>query len=175
MGTFKFLRAVLLLPVPVTLLVPGLLLALDGEKPAWSLSWNGLPFLGGLVFILLGLFLSVRSAFDFAAFGQGTPAPWDPPRALVVRGLYRYVRNPMISGVFAILLGEALLFGSRPVFLWFLAFLLLNWIYIPLSEERGLERRFGQAYLRYKKNVPRWIPRLRPWDPPQEKEDGHVQ
>ena len=72
----------------------------------------------------------------------------------------------MISGVMAILLGETILFGSISLVYWFLAFVLVNAIYMPLFEEPGLEQRFGDDYIRYKQNVPRWIPRLKPWDAP---------
>lgn len=100
----------------------------------------------------------------FATIGEGTLAPWDPPKRLVVRGVYRHVRNPMISGVLFVLLGEAILFGSMPVFVWFGVFALINAIYIPFVEERALENRFGDDYRLYKQNVPRWIPRLEAWD-----------
>ena len=70
----------------------------------------------------------------------------------------------MIVGVFCILLGEAVFFGSLPLLGWFAAAVLLNVIYIPLVEEPGLAKRFGEDYLRYKENVPRWIPRLTPWE-----------
>lgn len=63
------------------------------------------------------------------------------------------------------LLGEGLLLGSPAILVWFLIFVALNAIYIPLVEEPDLARRFGDGYLGYKRNVPRWIPRLRPWDP----------
>jgi protein-S-isoprenylcysteine O-methyltransferase Ste14 len=81
-----------------------------------------------------------------------------------VRGVYRHVRNPMISGVAFILLGELLASGSLRLLIWFLLFALANLIYIPLVEEPGLEHRFGQAYRVYKQHVPRWLPRLRPWE-----------
>ena len=69
---------------------------------------------------------------------------------------------------FAIILGETILLGSAPLFYWFLFFTVGNMLYVPLSEEPGLERRFGQAYRNYKAHVPRWLPRLGPWDlPPQ--------
>ena len=100
------------------------------------------------------------------ALGEGTLAPWDETRRLVVRGVYRHVRNPMITGVLCLLLGEASLLGSLPLLGWFALFLLANALYIPLAEERGLERRFGEEYLLYKRNVPRWIPRVRPWNSP---------
>jgi protein-S-isoprenylcysteine O-methyltransferase Ste14 len=82
-----------------------------------------------------------------------------------VRGPYRHVRNPMISGVFAVLLGEAALLGSLPLLAWAAAFAAANTIWMPLVEEPGLVRRFGADYEAYRANVPRWVPRLRPWEP----------
>jgi protein-S-isoprenylcysteine O-methyltransferase Ste14 len=166
MNLFKQLRA-LLLPVTVAGVVPGLILLSSRVTPSWLLPhpWNWLTPALSLLLAGCGLILLVGTISAFARIGGGTLAPWDPPQKLVVRGVYRRVRNPMISGVFAILLGEALLFGSLPLFFWFLFAVLVNLLYIPLSEEPGLERRFGEGYLQYKKNVPRWIPRLRPWEP----------
>jgi protein-S-isoprenylcysteine O-methyltransferase Ste14 len=80
-----------------------------------------------------------------------------------VRGPYRYVRNPMISGVLFVLLGEAALAGSLPLLLWFGLVFAINAVYLPLVEEPGLSRRFGDDYATYKANVPRWVPRIRPW------------
>jgi protein-S-isoprenylcysteine O-methyltransferase Ste14 len=80
-----------------------------------------------------------------------------------VLGVYRHVRNPMISGVLLNLLGEALLFGSRPIALWFAIFFAANAIYLPLVEEPGLEARFGDDYRRYRAAVPRWVPRWSAW------------
>ncbi len=74
----------------------------------------------------------------------------------------------MITGVFGALLGETLLVGSTSLLHWFLAFVLINLPYIPLLEEPGLERRFGEAYRLYRRNVPRWLLRLRPWTPEDE-------
>ena len=91
----------------------------------------------------------------FARIGDGTLAPWDPTHKMVVQGVYRHVRNPMISGVFCVLLGEAVLFGSLVVFGWFVLFLLANLLYIPGLEERDLEKRFWEAYRQYKRNVSR--------------------
>ena len=81
----------------------------------------------------------------------------------MVRGIYRHVRNPMISGVLFVLLGESVLTASLPLFCWFLVAALINAAYIPLLEEPGLVKRFGEEYLTYKQNVPRWIPRRTPW------------
>lgn len=100
----------------------------------------------------------------FAQVGHGTLAPWDPTRKLVAVGPYRYVRNPMIGGVFAVLLGLALIWGSWVVGVWVLLFGLVNHTYFIFSEEPGLERRFGHSFLTYKANVPRWIPRSKPWE-----------
>jgi protein-S-isoprenylcysteine O-methyltransferase Ste14 len=165
MSKWKHMRAVLLLPVMVTIVIPGFLTALTGAlKVGWSLSppLSLLPGSLGLCLIAAGLVLLAGTVRLFAAVGEGTLAPWDPTQKLVVQGVYRHVRNPMISGVFCILLGEALLLGSLPIFAWFLLFVCLNAIYIPLLEERDLERRFRQGYVVYKRHVPRWIPRREP-------------
>ena len=117
----------------------------------------------GAALLMLGLVLFVSSVRRFATEGEGTLAPWDPPRKLVVRGPYRYVRNPMISGVVFILFAESALFRSVPHAQWALTFLVINLVYIPLLEEPQLEVRFGESYREYRRHVPRLIPRLRPW------------
>ena len=127
----------------------------------------GLPVLGG-VLICLGLVLMVATIRLFVAVGKGTLAPWNPTQRLVVQGVYRHVRNPMIAGVFFVLLGEAVLAASLPLLGWFAAFVAVNAVYIPLAEEPGLAKRFGGDYLTYKQNVPRWVPRLKPWAPDEE-------
>lgn len=154
------------LPVVVAGLVPFLQIArfnpfrLELRLPLPALQ---LPL--GLIFFLAGLLLLVNTIRLFHAVGQGTLAPWDPPRRLVTRGVYRYVRNPMISGVLFLLLGEAICAGSRAIFEWFLIVLVINTIYFKLSEEPGLVRRFGQEYITYRQHVPMWIPRVKPWNP----------
>lgn len=99
----------------------------------------------------------------FARVGRGTLAPWDPTRRMVAVGPYRHVRNPMITGVVAMLVGEALLSGSRVLGGWAASFVLLNHVYFLLLEEPGLTRRFGPSYQAYKTAVPRWLPRVAPW------------
>ena len=178
MATWKHLRAILLLPFMVTGVIPGTILVLTGvdtldlwqSNPATRV---GLPVVGAIL-LCLGLVLMVATIRLFVTVGQGTLAPWNPTQRLVVQGVYRHVRNPMIAGVFFVLLGEALLVASLPLFIWFTFFVLGNAIYIPLAEEPGLVERFGDDYLAYRQNVPRWIPRLRPWTggesaPPDEK------
>ncbi|HXZ85115.1 MAG TPA: isoprenylcysteine carboxylmethyltransferase family protein, partial [Myxococcota bacterium] len=142
--------AVLALPFAVAVLVPLWIARRFAVSLAFPDSFLGsLGVAAGLAVLGVGVTLFVASLRRFADEGQGTLAPWDPPRALVIRGPYRYVRNPMISGVIAVLLGEALLLRSLPHAVWALFFTALNLVYIPLVEEPGLERRFGDAYRRY--------------------------
>ena len=169
MRSWKHLRTILLLPGMVTLAIPGTILWLTGTDTLGL--WRSVPasrvvltILGGAC-LGSGLVLAVSTIRLFVAVGEGTIAPWDPPQRLVVRGVYRHVRNPMITGLCLVLLGEALLAASLPLLGLFAFDVIINVIYIPLSEEPGLARRFGDDYLTYKRNVPRWIPRLKPWQP----------
>jgi protein-S-isoprenylcysteine O-methyltransferase Ste14 len=164
MSFLRHLLAILLLPVTATLIIPSLLLS--GMKDPTQFLWpplSPLPLGVGLILICLGLTLLIATNLLFIRLGQGTLAPWDPTQKLVAHGIYRHVRNPMISGVSFILLGEAIVSSFTPLFSWFFIFMLANLIYIPWLEEPGLERRFGQSYRIYKQHVPRWIPRLKPW------------
>lgn len=168
---WRQLRAVLLLPGIVTVVIPALILRRTNNRRAgWGLPrpWNALPVASGLLLIGAGLALLAQTVRLFATRGQGTLAPWEPPRHLVVDGIYRRVRNPMISGALSILLGESIVFGSRQLLFWFVAAFGLNLVYIPLFEERGLARRFGSEYHAYRQHVPRWIPLVQPWTPPWE-------
>lgn len=156
--------SILLLPAVVTVVVP-YLIASSGGRPAAS-PLGTAAAATGVGLIALGLTLVCATVRQFATVGRGTLAPWDPPRHLVVEGVYRRVRNPMISGVFLILLGEALALRSAGLLAWSGTFLAVNATYIPLVEERGLERRFGDEYREYKRHVPRWVPRATAWEPP---------
>ncbi len=120
-------------------------------------------FVIGSILAAFGLAVLTITATTLFRFGNGTIAPWSPTTKLVVNGLYSYVRNPMITGVMTTLLGETLILHSISIFTWFIIFFVINNIYFALSEEPGLVKRFGEDYLEYKRNVPRWIPRLRPW------------
>ena len=95
--------------------------------------------------------------------GGGTPAPWQPVKNFIVRGPYRYVRNPMLIGVSLVLSAEAILLQSFPILVWMIVFIIINTFYFAYSEEPELEKRFGQSYVNYKRKVPRWIPRLTPY------------
>ena len=159
---WEHLRAIVLLPGIVTVVVPAIIIYRTGTEPFFS-TVRILVALLGLVLVGLGLVLLVATIRHFANTGKGTLAPWNPTSRLVVEGVYRHVRNPIISGVFAILLGESLIAGSIPLFVWFLVFVTINAIYLPLFEEPGLRRRFSADHEEYRRNVPRWIPRLKPW------------
>ena len=158
--------AIAVLPFTVAVLVPLWLARRAGLTLAVATSASGLAMqAAGVLLLAVGLALFVASLSRFASEGHGTLAPWDPPRELVVRGPYRYVRNPMISGVLLVLLGEALVLRSRSHLLWAFTFFAINAVYIPLLEEPDLEDRFGESYREYRRHVPRLLPRLMPWDP----------
>ena len=159
MRALRHLAAILVLPGVVAVLVPAALAPWDNGLGAWPL------VAAGAILMAAGAGMIAWTVALFAAVGRGTLAPWDPTERLVVRGPYRHVRNPMISGVFALLLGEAALFGSLALVAWFAVVVAVNAVYLPLVEEPGLRRRFGAGYDPYRENVPRWLPRRRPWGP----------
>ena len=164
--TVRAWRSIIALPGVALIVLPGLILWMtDSFKPGWGLSsWlTVLPFSFGLILLGVGLALLISTIRLFVNRGKGTLAPWDPPKHLVVEGPYRYVRNPMHSGVFIALYGEGLLTGSVPILIFATAAFVFHWFYIPLMEERWLKEKFGEEYLVYKRNVPAWIPRLKPW------------
>ena len=153
----RHLLSILLLPFLVVVVVPyGLLTAFPsgGWPPGWFMR------LMGIVLLLGGLLLFSWCVSLFARVGRGTLAPWDPTQHLVALGPYRYVRNPMISGVALMLLGQAMFWPSLAIGIWAGAFILINHLYFVFLEEPGLERRFGESYRHYKATVPRWLPRL---------------
>jgi len=169
MAVWRHVRAIGLLPGMGVVVVPGLLLALTGGDIGWGLhgALQALPVFASTLLIGAGLALMYRTITLFAREGDGTLAPWDPTHRLVVRGPYRFVRNPMIVGVLGVILGEAALFGSRGILVWGLVFFAVNAVWFPLVEEPGLARRFGEDYDAYSRNVPRWVPRSKPWIPPR--------
>jgi protein-S-isoprenylcysteine O-methyltransferase Ste14 len=99
-----------------------------------------------------------------ARIGRGTLAPWDPTEQLVTAGPYGHMRNPMITAVLAVLLGEAALFRSTGVLIWAVTVFVVNQAFFLLYEEPALEDRFGEEYRAYKRAVPRWLPRRRTTD-----------
>ena len=144
----------ILLPGTVTVLVPYLIVS-DRRV---GIQWNAGCLLA-LVPLTVGIVVLLRCIWDFAVSGRGTLAPVDPPKNLVVRGFYRYVRNPMYFGVLLILSGETWLFRSQPLLLYIAAgFVAING-FVLLYEEPHLRRRFGDTYAQYCRTVPRWVPR----------------
>jgi protein-S-isoprenylcysteine O-methyltransferase Ste14 len=120
-----------------------------------------LAVVGGVLLPLAGA-LSYASFWLFIARGRGTAFPTDPPRALVVLGAYRYVRNPMYLGNLGIALAEALLLRSPGALLYAVLLAAATHLYVTRVEEPTLEARYGEAYHRYRHAVPRWIPSRRP-------------
>jgi protein-S-isoprenylcysteine O-methyltransferase Ste14 len=145
-----------------------------GVIPRWITHWEFEPaFLGveitraiGVLLILAGVPGVVDSFARFAMQGLGTPAPVSPPERLVVTGLYRYVRNPMYVSVVAIIVGQALLFGDWRLIVYGAVFSLACHAFVLVYEEPTLRRKFGTQYEAFCTNVPRWIPRLTPWQAP---------
>src|SRR5439155_13741458 len=105
-----------------------------------------------------GIAVAMDGWVRFAIQGRGTPAPTAPPTRLVVTGLYRFVRNPMYVGVLALVVGQALLFGSWPLLGYAAGLWLAFHLFVVLYEEPALRRRFGPTYVAYRGSVPRWIP-----------------
>jgi len=148
-------RAVALLPFTNTVAIPAALLWLFPSAPPTI----GAAAIAGAALAVCGALLVVHCIRLFVRFGNGTLAPWDPTRALVAAGAYRYIRNPMKAGLFLVLAGEALFTQSPALISWFVCFALANIVYIRLHEEPGLEARFGDRYRDYCARVPRWWPK----------------
>src|SRR5215211_4241805 len=119
----------------------------------------------GAVLLVAGLIALVQAFVRFVVEGLGTPAPVAAPDRLVVGGVYRYVRNPMYVAVVATIVGQALLFGQLGLLIYAAAVWLLVAAFVHLYEEPTLTRRFGADYEAYRRAVPAWWPRLRPWVP----------
>jgi protein-S-isoprenylcysteine O-methyltransferase Ste14 len=147
------------------LFVPGILLGIIPPLgiqplggPALTLGlgrWLAVPFW------VAGSAILVWCARDFVVRGGGTPAPVEPPKALVINGMYRFVRNPMYVGVLSVQAGTILWYGSlAQVGYWFLLFTCVS-LFVQLYEEPHLRKTFEAAYEDYCRKVPRWVPRLR--------------
>lgn len=146
-----------------TIFVPGFWTVL---LPHWLISRGTRPDVHGAgavgwLFIAAGAAIYFVCAFwGFALRGKGSPAPIDPPKNLVVEGPYRVVRNPMYWGVGLTVLGEAVVFHSRPMAYVLAMFVAGVIIFVLLYEEPALKRKFGTEYEEYCRRVPRWFPRL---------------
>jgi len=141
----------------VLIYVPARLLAWTGFVQPETL---GLQQAVGMVIGAIGGGVALWCIFTFATIGQGTPAPFDPPRRLVVRGPYRFVRNPMYIGAGLALAGAALYYGSLPIFGYTLVLFLVTHLFVVWYEEPTLKKTFGEAYEEYCRRVSRWWPSL---------------
>ena len=135
--------------------------------PARFLSWSGIvrpaviraPQVAGMIMVTIGTAIALWCLFTFVFIGKGTPAPFDPPRKLVIRGPYRFVRNPMYIGAGMTLAGAALFYESLPIFIYTCLFFLATHLFVVLYEEPTLRRTFGDEYKAYFGRVSRWLPR----------------
>jgi protein-S-isoprenylcysteine O-methyltransferase Ste14 len=158
-GTVLFL---LLAPGTVAGLLPWWISGWKFEPPLLGIAWTRWL---GVALIAAGAPALLDSFARFALQGRGTPAPVLPTSRLVVTGLYRHVRNPMYLGVVTVVLGQGLLIGSARVLGYGVWLWLIFHLFVLGYEEPTLERSFGTEYDRFCRNVPRWIPRIRPWRP----------
>jgi protein-S-isoprenylcysteine O-methyltransferase Ste14 len=166
---WRHLISVLLFPVTVTVVVPALLVRWPGVWPSHLGSALAITLaITGVLLIAVGVGLMIWTVTLFHRVGEGTLGLGNvmgEPVHLVVSGPYRHVRNPMISGVLCILLGEAAVTASGSLLLWFAIFLTFQATAIWFWEEPHLIERYGSEYLTYRQNVPRWIPRISAWEP----------
>jgi protein-S-isoprenylcysteine O-methyltransferase Ste14 len=116
------------------------------------------PQLIGIIVGSAGALLALWCVATFVRIGKGTPAPFDPPRRLVVRGPYRFVRNPMYMGAGTALAGAAIFYGSVLLMAYDCAFLLVACLFVMFYEEPTLRRSFGPDYEAYCRRVRRWLP-----------------
>ncbi len=153
-----FLRSLffaVLLPGTVAVLIPWRIVSRGSTAPLRDVA--AMRYLA-FVPMALGAAILLRCIWEFAAKGRGTLAPIDPPRHLVVSGLYRYVRNPMYVGVLTLLLGEAVLFWSVALLEYAAVLFVIVNLFVIFYEEPALRRRFGDSYERYRRAVHRWLP-----------------
>ena len=154
------IRDWLALPFMVTVILPFLLYSAGANL--MPLPPGAFKPVGAIIYTL-GLGMQLYTTFLFWQYAQGTLAPWQPTQKLVVRGPYRYCRNPMITAVVMMLLGEAFFFNALGIMIWACAFFVMNTLFFIFKEEPDMLARFGDSYAEYKKHVPRWLPRLRPY------------
>jgi protein-S-isoprenylcysteine O-methyltransferase Ste14 len=139
--------------------------------PLWIIDWNfhlfpleiGVFRFIGLIPIILGIVTMMGFIWGWILSGTGSPLPLDLPKELIVRGSYRFVRNPMYVGFYLILFGEILFFKSSALLLYLLVLFLIFHTVVVFVEEPMLKGKFGESYEQYCRSVPRWIPRLKPF------------
>lgn len=141
------------------------LVYLPGRFLAWSgivaPATTGAPQVAGMIMVTIGTAIAFWCVFTFVFIGKGTPAPFDPPRKLVIRGPYRFVRNPMYIGAGMTLAGAALYYESLSILIYAGLFFLITHLFVVLYEEPTLRRTFGDEYEAYFGRVSRWLPTKR--------------
>ena len=152
---FKNILFIIFIPGTAIILIPYWII---GGHPLLLLKeWSFIQYTA-LAPMLLGFFAFGQCIWLFATAGRGTPFPLDPPKILIVRGLYQYVRNPMYLGALLIIVGEAALFIMwRLIFYAGVIFICFH-LFVVFYEEVNLRRKFGESYLRYCSSVHRWLP-----------------
>jgi protein-S-isoprenylcysteine O-methyltransferase Ste14 len=146
-------------------LIPWLLTSWQVREPVPY--WAPMRVLG-VILLVAGLIALIQAFARFVVEGLGTPVPVAAPERLVVGGVYRYVRNPMYVAILAIVVGQALLLGQLGLLLYAAGIWLITASFVRFYEEPALRRRFGADYEAYRRAVPAWWPRLRPWKPGEE-------
>ena len=134
--------------------------------PARFLSWSGIvapaairaPQVAGMIIVTIGTAIALCCVLTFVLIGKGTPAPFDPPTKLVIRGPYRFVRNPMYIGAGMTLAGAAVFYQSLSILIYTGIFFLMTHLFVVLYEEPTLRRTFGDEYKAYFRRVRRWTP-----------------
>jgi protein-S-isoprenylcysteine O-methyltransferase Ste14 len=135
--------------------------------PSRFLSWSGIvapattgaPQVAGIILVTIGTAIALWCLLTFVFIGKGTPAPFDPPRKLVIRGPYRFVRNPMYIGAGMTIAGAALFYESLSISIYTCLFFLITHLFVVFYEEPTLRRTFGDEYEAYFCRVKRWIPK----------------
>ncbi|MBI2361052.1 MAG: isoprenylcysteine carboxylmethyltransferase family protein [Deltaproteobacteria bacterium] len=150
---FKNLVFTVVVPGTVAIYVPLLIVR---DRPAGS----GVSLVVAVGLFSLGAAIYFWCVWDFAAFGRGTPAPIDAPKKLVVRGLYRFTRNPIYVGMLTILLGWTVLFNALGLLIYALCVGLGFHLFVVFYEEPHLQKLFGNSYEEYRARVGRWLPRI---------------
>jgi len=153
----KLLVFTVLVPGTVTIWLP--LFALYPAIRHRPIEWNATAA-GAIALIAIGAAGYLWCALDFAILGRGTPAPIDMPKRLVVRGPYKYTRNPMYISVLTALMGEAALFRSVVLVEYAVGVAICFHLFVLIQEEPTLRRKMGDSYARYCEEVPRWFPRI---------------
>jgi protein-S-isoprenylcysteine O-methyltransferase Ste14 len=144
-----------------------------GLIPWWMTGWRvrePVPYWApmrvlGVILLAAGLFALVQAFVRFVVEGLGTPAPIAAPERIVVGGMDRYVRNPMYVAILTVIVGQALILGQLVLLPYAAAFWVITAAFVRWYEEPALTRRFGPDYEAYRRAVPAWRPRLRPWEP----------